>query len=418
MLNLQETRKSGLIYDLFQSRGVDGAAAFLAEQGIKMNKDTESDKWILIYNVLNCSNSNPYGQKCRGIVVDKDGCVVARKFDRFFNYGEMPAITGQVDFTRAIYQPKEDGSLIGIWYDRELNKWRITTKGTIDGKGPVKVANVTKYQLFDELVYETLVTNEYSFQLQMDIIANAFGYGARDFSFVFELCSKKNKVITDYQENKMILLNIFFNHPDEQPIPQDEFVLLADYFGKTFKNVEPVKEITGIKSKEEALEYCKTLSGLREGLVIYDPVTKIRLKMKSPRYVWVANIKGEDKEPTLSQLAEIAYCGEISEFATYFPEWRGQLETVQGVVVQKFNELNYIYQTNFANSNASDTVNDRAAMAAFASTLSKLVPNAYYQKLFFMAKRTGKDFETIFKESSVKYYVGFFEAAFKDLNIS
>lgn len=405
---------SGIVYDLFQNNTISDAIKILEENGIKVKKDTETEKYLLIYSTISCSNSNPYGQKCRGLIVNSEGMTVGRKYDRFFNFGEMIDITGQVDFSRAKYYPKEDGSLIAFWFDRDLNKWRISTKGTIDGKGPVKTVGGPPYQLFDELVYETLGSNEKAFQLQMDIVANAFQYDIRDFSFVFELCTKQNKVITDYQEDKMILLNIFLNHPDEYPIDQEYFDQLADYLGKTFKNVEPVKEITGINTKEEALEYCKSLNGLKEGLVVYDPVNGIRLKMKSPRYVWVANIKGEDEAPSLSKLAQIPYTGEIEEFSAYFPEWAQSLRYIKEVVDFRFQALEAIYKGMCVSS--EDT--SREAMAQFAKDLRERVPNAFYQKLFFMAKRQNKTLLTVFKEADVKFYVGFFEEAHKEIQAS
>mgnify|MGYP000322956240 FL=1 len=57
-------------------------------------------------------------------------------------------------------------------------------------------------------------------------------------------------------------------------------------------------------------------------------------------------------------------------------------------------------------------------MAQFAKDLRERVPNAFYQKLFFMAKRQNKTLLTVFKEADVKFYVGFFEEAHKEIQAS
>jgi len=404
----------GIVHELFQNNTIADAIKILEDNGIKVKKDTESEKYLLIYSMISCSNSNPYGQKCRGVIVDHLGRTIARKYDRFFNYGEMIEITGKVDFSRSRYFPKEDGSLIALWFDHDLSKWRISTKGTIDGRGPVKTTGGPPYKMFDTLVLETLGCTEFEFNQRMEVLRNSLPFDIRSYSLVFELCTKQNKVITDYPEDKMILLDVFLNHYDEYRLKDDHLTQLYGYISKLFKNVELIKEIHGIKTKEEALEYCKTLGNLNEGLVIYDPVSKIRLKMKSPRYVWVANIKGEEEAPSLSKLAQIPYTGEIEEFSAYFPEWAESLRYIKEVVDFRFQALESVYRGMGISS--EDTT--REAMAQFARDLKEQVPNAFYQKLFFTAKRQNKTLATVFKEADVKFYVGFFEEAHKEAQAS
>lgn len=412
-MTIEMNRKNGLIYELFQTHGVEGAEAILAENNVKMKKDTESDKWILIYDTMKCANSNEYGRKCRGIIVDRDGVIVARKFDRFFNYNEMLDITGQVDYSRAKYYPKEDGSLISIWFDTDLDKWRISTKATVDGKGVVKNGN-KPYKLFDELVYQTLGTTEAEFTDKMNKACGRYVEEFKKSTLIFELCTKENKVITDYPSDKMVLLWSLKNHPEELSLVWFHLSWFAEQLQKVFTNVELVEEIKGIETKEQALEHCKKLGTLNEGLIIFDPVTRIRIKMKNPLYVWVANVKDEGVEPTLSKLAEIVYHGEVDEFAAYFPEWKDKLELVRDLVTDTYRKLEQAYVNMPANTSGTS----REEMAEFARVLRNYVPNNYFQKLFFKAKRNNQTFQEAFKDSDIRYYVGFFEEAFKELPVS
>lgn len=67
-------------------------------------------------------------RQCRGLVVDIDGDIVARGFDKFFNYSELPArgISADID-APGVIMPKADGSL-GLCYVYE-GKWHVSTSG-------------------------------------------------------------------------------------------------------------------------------------------------------------------------------------------------------------------------------------------------------------------------------------------------
>ncbi len=68
---------------------------------------------------------------CRGIIFDRDGELVAKPFEKFFNHGEHPETTDLPDepFTATV---KHDGHLgIIFWY---RGAWRITTRGDFESR--------------------------------------------------------------------------------------------------------------------------------------------------------------------------------------------------------------------------------------------------------------------------------------------
>jgi len=64
--------------------------------------------------VLPDSFDNQYRLECRGLKFGKDGCVLARPFQKFFNVGEKPDATGEnLDLTQPhVVMEKMDGSMI------------------------------------------------------------------------------------------------------------------------------------------------------------------------------------------------------------------------------------------------------------------------------------------------------------------
>lgn len=72
---------------------------------------------------------NPFERLCRGLILDQvTGQVVARPFDKFFNYGESyPAPTAHLT---AVYEKLDGSLLIGYLWDKQ---WRMASRGSLTG---------------------------------------------------------------------------------------------------------------------------------------------------------------------------------------------------------------------------------------------------------------------------------------------
>lgn len=123
-------------------------------------------------------------RECRGLIFDKEGKLISRSFQKFFNYGEKP------EEQKGLEEPvfaleKLDGSMI-----RPLKLHgaiRLATR-----KGVTDVAMQAEEFMADKPNYTRLI----------DFLV---GMGNTP---IFEWCSRKNQVVIDHPEEKLVLLAI------------------------------------------------------------------------------------------------------------------------------------------------------------------------------------------------------------------
>jgi RNA ligase len=92
---------------------------------------------------------------CRGLILDKEGNVVAKGFDKFFNYEELTL--GDIPEESFEVFEKLDGSLgILFWYQGE---WILATKGSFTSDQSVKAKEILNKYNFEPIPkgYTTLV---------------------------------------------------------------------------------------------------------------------------------------------------------------------------------------------------------------------------------------------------------------------
>ncbi len=147
-------------------------------------------KFLLKYSTLEEVQEHKYNmsvRQTRGIVMDRDLNVLSLPFVRFFNYGEscVDELDGDLTFFK-----KEDGSVIGLYYDPHTNEWCIQTSGNPGGDNQVDVFNLT----FKELFYSTV--NIFHDQLN------------KNYVYVFELCALENKVVEHHSDPYVSLLAV------------------------------------------------------------------------------------------------------------------------------------------------------------------------------------------------------------------
>lgn len=73
---------------------------------------------------------NAFERMSRGLIIDAfTETVMARPFDKFFNWGTH---MGETDSPISYVMDKMDGSLGICWFDHRFGGWRITTRGSFD----------------------------------------------------------------------------------------------------------------------------------------------------------------------------------------------------------------------------------------------------------------------------------------------
>lgn len=262
--------------------------------------------WVIDYDQIKSPRNHPLVDECRGIVVEQETLrVICWPFRRFYNLGEFPEMEKKFDWTTALCQGKEDGSLIKVYYFD--GKWRIGTRGTAFGQNTIvnlvgEESNIT----FEKLFLRAAGISEREFNQSMN------AYFDKTTNVFFELCTPENKVVTRY-ENDIVFIHGFRSqhHPDFVH-PVDDFI--GEYFIPAWCR-GPVHYDVG--SFEDALKTANELPDLKEGYVLID-ANGFRIKVKSPLYVVAHHTRGNGMTP--KRAVDLVLMNEYHEFVSYFPE--------------------------------------------------------------------------------------------------
>jgi len=192
---------------------------------------------------------NDVTQKCRGLIVDTDSLdVLARPFDKFFNYNEPNAPVLPLDMP-AIVTDKLDGSM-GILYRRPDGFWEVSTKGSFQSE---QGAHATM-----------LMHQKYGWFLNdLD----------HEFTYMFEIIYPQNRIVLDYGDRDELVL-IGARHMESGAVyyPNE----LPEWkWGRA--------EMFPYKTLREALEAPPRPNA--EGYVIHFPATEEMVKVKQDDYL-------------------------------------------------------------------------------------------------------------------------------------
>lgn len=227
------------------------------------------DRITLNYNQIDSPKHHPIVKECRGLILSyPDYKVLARSFDRFFNYLEDPCHK-EFDITKALVFKKLDGSLISIYFDGK--EWQIATRKTAFGEAQTPLGNTYK-SLVEKVLRESVHTFFKRTGMQTA------------YTHVFEYTSPENRIVTRYSEPGLHLLNVRHNLSGVD-MPAGEQKQIAEELKIP---TAPVYTFETIEKIEEAL---KDLPVLEEGYVCYIPEQQWRIKIKNPSYLAVAHIR-------------------------------------------------------------------------------------------------------------------------------
>lgn len=296
-----------LIQKFINDNPDDWKARLTVEFGIKIRE--YPDRTVFNYDQLESPKMDPMVQECRGLILrNSDWSVMARSFNRFFNLGEAGTSEKTFPIHLATAFEKLDGSLITVYHDDPLSytesggKWCASTRSLAFAEGSVTYGEGTFFDLVEKAFGKSL-------QEEMKT-GNPF------YSYVFELTSPFNRVVTRYAEFKMTLLAVRRNSNDDD-FSQKQCDMIARHRGwarpKTFS----------FATAEEVVSSLKDLPPLDEGyvLAVYDELTRSysRVKVKNPSYLAVAHMRSNDGL-NLKSVIKLVFAGDEGEYLTYYPE--------------------------------------------------------------------------------------------------
>jgi hypothetical protein len=269
---------------------------------LKVRRHPEQNNLVLFcYNQIDSPKSNPVVISARGHILDNsnDWAHVARPFDRFFNDGEGCA--DSLNFVESVCYTKEDGSLISLWFYN--GRWNVSTKGSPNAGGYVYNHKVADN---DNLTFEGLfwdVWNKLGYKLPEDTSK----------TYVFELCTKWNRVVVPHPTDRIVLLCVRHNLSGFEDDP------------KLYSALWEIAKSHNLFSLQDIKDTFANIPALHnEGHVVaqYLPCGKVkRVKVKHPGYLAISHLKeGINKR----RLLELKRSGEDGEFLSMFPEYSEQ----------------------------------------------------------------------------------------------
>lgn len=198
-------------------------------------------------------------RECRGLTFHKDGRIAARKFHKFFNVGERPeTLPTEIDWAQPhIVLTKEDGSMLTPFLapSGEL-RWH-TKMGDTDVAAKVKpfIQANPNYEEFAIYAMDAGLTP------------------------LFEFCSRAQRIVIDYPEDRMILLALR-NNMTGAYISYDRLPQWASPY-----NVEVVKAHSTVEDISAFLESTAALLNTEGFIVAFDDGHRVKVKTDEYRTI-------------------------------------------------------------------------------------------------------------------------------------
>ena len=149
-------------------------------------------------------------RECRGLIFDAlTGEILRRPFHKFFNFGERPEIgPGAVDLGQAVcHLEKLDGSMVAPFIRGGFARWATKmSEEEVAARAAKHVESRPRYT-----------------QLAMDLCSDGL-------TPIFEWCSRKDRIVLDYPEDKLVLLAIREIESGEY-LPVENVIATAGHYG-------------------------------------------------------------------------------------------------------------------------------------------------------------------------------------------
>lgn len=272
--------------------GVDGFIIAQRDWGFVANYVQMGNQTFPAVN----SREDAIRRECRGIMFAPDGRLISRPFHKFFNVGEREeTLIERIDLARPhVILEKLDGSMIRAFPVPE-GGYRLGTK-----MGITEVAMQAEVFVSGKSNYDRFFR---------DIIS-------RGYTALFEWCSRKQRIVIDYPEDRLVLLAVRDNH-DGSYLPMGMLQDLAVDYG-----LELVREYPGTTaSMEHLLDETRDLQGQEGWIIRFDDGHM--LKLKGSEYVTIHRAKDNIlREWGVIEMLLDEKCDDVKAFLPDEDRWR------------------------------------------------------------------------------------------------
>src|SRR5574343_42960 len=167
----------------------------LSNEPYNLKIQQEDNLALFMYRTTQSDFNEEIVRLSRGCIIDvTTGKYICRPYDKFFNIGE--GFADKIDFNTAVYEEKLDGSIIKLYFNPYEDKWCFATNGVI---------NAENAQFADSSNFMDIIklTKEYQ-NIKFDNIP-------KSVTLIFELCSRYNRVVIDYDTPMLVLTGVRIN---------------------------------------------------------------------------------------------------------------------------------------------------------------------------------------------------------------
>ena len=259
------------------------------EHGV--NHRVHNHKMSLNYDMIEAVDSNPLAKQCRGLIlgfsnsyVDPnkspfgETVILARPFDRFFNYGQDAAASIDFEAVNTRFYEKLDGTCIIYYYDGFIDQWCIATRGMPEANlGVDGFAEYTFTTLFQKAILETTGLDYKSWLESLALVLN------RNITYVFELTTPLNQIVVRYMNFGVHLIGM------RDRVAGTE--LEIEKWGTELK--VPLCPSYQLSNLTDMMKFVAERNALKhEGIVVCDSSFK-RVKIKNADYVAYGRIRDQ-----------------------------------------------------------------------------------------------------------------------------
>jgi len=224
------------------------------ENGLIMsNKHPEYDIWILNYTPKTQSKKlwDVYTISCRGLIIDVDGNILARPFQKFKNFEEHDSSEIDMSLPFEIFE-KRDGSLIILFYYELRMEWIVASRGSFASEQSIEAKKILESK------------------------ENAFKFLDIKNTYLYEVHYGENRIVVDYGDLRDVVLLTVINSKTGYELSYDAMnEQYSNYFAIVKRFDININSLDDLKKLEEEN---------KEGFVVKFS-NNFRVKVKFSEYI-------------------------------------------------------------------------------------------------------------------------------------
>lgn len=309
--------------------------SYLEENGLQKLKDELKieardypDRVILNYSQCDSDKYNPIVQECRSLILRKDEkwSVMSQAYIRFFNVGEDKR-TAEFPVTspKTSMWSKIDGSLISLYWDNFNQKWQPASRSCAFAEGQTTLGNT-----FADVFWRA-IKNTHVIEWVKSNPEN------QNVTWIFELCSPENRVVTPFSDYKVFLTGARDNRNGQEFYGEQ-----LDKIAIEMKVERPERFTFG--SLDEAIKKANALSSMLEGFVLVHEQegSFFRLKCKNAKYLAISHMRNNGSISP-KRILKLVMENDTDEYKQYFPEDIKYVDFVQELYNEVVARISALY---------------------------------------------------------------------------